>query len=200
MKRISLLLFVFFTINLSAQDIMDVFAQETCECISKKNIESLSQEQINLELGFCIMQSLSKHTGEYEEKYPVNINDPVSFSKFGEQIGFRMAARCPAILQKVATTNGNSGQEANKPVSEMVGTIKAIRGTDISFLVIIDINGRDQTFVWLRYFNGSDLLMDDFDDLIGQKVKITYALVEMYSPKAKDYYNQKEIKGIQLME
>lgn len=200
MKRITLLLFVFFTINLSAQDIMDVFAQETCECISKKNIESLSQEQINLELGFCIMQSLSKHKGEYEEKYPVNINDPASFSKFGEQIGFHMAARCPTILQKVATTNGNAGQEATKPVSEMVGTIKAIRGTDISFLVIKDIKGRDQTFVWLRYFNGSDLLMDDFDELIGQKVKITYALIEMYSPKAKDYYNQKEIKGIQLME
>ncbi|MCI5084065.1 MAG: hypothetical protein MRY78_20365 [Saprospiraceae bacterium] len=204
MKRFVLLVFALsfgLLVNLSAQekDILDVFAQETCDCISKKNIESLSQEQINLELGYCIMQSLSKHTGEYEDKYEVDPSNPQSFSKFGEKIGFRMAATCPAILQKVATVGNADQTDAKRVVSEMVGTVKAIRGTDINFLVIKDEQGRDQTFVWLRYFNGSDLLMDDVEELVGQKVKVTYSLIELYSPKAKDYYNQKEIKGIQLL-
>ena len=157
--------------SLSAQDILDTFAQETCDCISQKNIESLSQEQINLELGYCIMQSLSKHKGEYEDQYNVDIQDPSSFSKFGEQVGFRMASKCPTILQKVATVN-SAPTEANKPVSEMVGTIKSIRGSDINFLVITDDQNRDQTFIWLRYFSGSDMLIDGFKDVVGKKVKI----------------------------
>ena len=203
MKKISPLIafaLLFIANNVFAQeDILDVFAQETCDCISKKNVESLSQEQINLELGFCIMQSLGNHTGEYEEKYPVDVKDPESFSKLGEKIGFRMAAKCPSILQKVATVN-NGQSEVQRPVSEMIGTVKRLRGTDVNFLVITDEQNRDQTFIWLRYFNGSDWLIDDFEDLIGKKIKVTYSLVEVYSPKAKDYFNQKEIKGIQVLE
>jgi hypothetical protein len=206
MKRLVLCMALLLpAIGLLAQDkdIVDVIAQETCDCVSKKNLESLDQDQINMELGFCIMESLGKHKGEYEDKINVDLNDPSSFQKLGEQIGFKMAAICPQTLMKVATVQQGAAAApapgASQPVSELAGTMKGLQGDDFQYVVVTEDSGREHKFLWLRYFKGSEKLIEDPKSLMGKKVKVTFATIESYSAKLKDYTNRKEIKGLEVM-
>lgn len=199
MKRILISMVLVLPVLLAqSQDAVDVLTQETCDCISKKNLDNLSQDQINLELGVCIMESLSKHSGEYEE-LNVDLNDQASFQKLGEQIGFRMASVCPQILMKVATVQNAGDSEVTKPVSELTGILKRIEGDDFQYVIVAEDGGREHKFLWLRYFKGSEKLIEEKKQVIGKRVKITYLPIETFSAKLNDYTNRKEIKGLQVL-
>lgn len=182
---------------LTAQDLLDAIAQETCDCIGKKDLEGMAQEKINLELGICMMESFSSRDATEMAKLEVDITDQSSINKFAEKIGIRMAVKCPSTLQKVAATNTVVEQET-VVMGTIEGTIKEVTDGEFSYIIVEDGSGRSHKLLWLRYFKGSETISSNPESAKGKKAKITYAPIECYSPKAKDYYDQKEIKSLEL--
>ena len=178
-----------------SQEILDVFAKEACECIKAKDVSAMKGDQLNMELGLCIMGSLSDHQGEYEEKLNIDITDQASMQKLGEQIGLKMVVTCPEVMMKIA---GASEQPAAQG-GTLTGTIQELGGTEFAYLIVKDDQGRDHKMLWLRYFQGSEALKAD-SGLKGKKVSVNYNTMECYSPSLKDYYNCKEITSLKMLD
>lgn len=195
------------SVNIFAQDVLDKIAQETCDCLKGKDLSGKSEEDSNLEVGMCMMASL----GEYQDKLDeleIDITDQSSMEKFGEKVGFKMATKCPNTLMEIGmmrseTTTTSTTTKTISATSEMVqvisGTIKGMEGEEFSVLVLQDDTGREQKFLWLRYFEGSEKLATEAKSLMGKKVKIKFSSMEVYSPKLKEYIARKELKGIEFL-
>lgn len=188
----------FSTPLLIGQAMLDTLAQETCECVSQKNLEGLDEAALNMELGLCIMQGLNTHEGKLGDDLKVDIADQESMRKLGEQIGLRMANRCPDILMMIVSAKGQKANANNGTV--LTGTIKAIDGEEFGRIILVDETGREHKLLWLRYFKGSDQLVADATLFIGKKARVEYETIECYLPKVKEYSNRKEVKSLEILD
>jgi hypothetical protein len=185
-----------FNTTLSAQDLLDKLAEASCDCISKKDTDSMSSDDLQMQMGFCIMEAVSKYPAEFEKEYgDLNPGDQQAMTKLGEDIGMRMAAKCPAILMKIATVETQANVQTSTQ-STISGTLKAVEGDDFSQLIIEDPTGRRHKILWMGYFKGSERLIESPEKALGRKVTVTYEEVECYSPKVKDYINCKEAREV----
>lgn len=51
-----------------SNDLMDKMAEETCECVKKLDFSGMPQNQIEMNLGMCILQSISSNKIEVENQ------------------------------------------------------------------------------------------------------------------------------------
>lgn len=196
---------ILFSLTIFAQDALDKISQETCDCLKGKNFEGKSQDDLSVELGMCMMTSLSTRQDKMSE-LGIDMTDQSSMEAFGQKVGLKMATKCPDVLMKIGmmstetttTTTTTKTTATAEMVQVMEGTIKGLEGEEFSILVLTDETGRDQKFLWLRYFAGSEKLSSDFKSVVGKKVKVKYKSIEVYSPKAKEYFDRKELKGIEF--
>lgn len=197
---------ILFSLTIFAQNTMDEIVQENCDCLKNKNFEGKSQDDIGVEFGMCMMTSLSTRQDKMTE-LGLDLTNQSSLEAFSQKMGIKMATKCPDVLMKIGmmstetrtTTKTTTTTTAKAEVVQvMEGTIKAIEGEEFSIVVIKDEQGRDQKFLWLRYFTGSEQLTSDMKSVIGKKVKVKFASIEVYSPKAKEYFDRKELKGIEF--
>ena len=121
-------------------------------------------------------------------KLEVDVKDNGAMTKLGEAVGIKMAAICPKIFSYLIEE-----KRAKEEQLEIIGKLKSIIEGDFNYVIVKDNNGREQKLIWLRYFKGSDDLIENMGKLAGKKVRIVYADLECYSPKAKSYVKQKEI-------
>ena len=169
-----------------AQDVYVKIAEETCACISKNEFSKSSKQEIEIQLGLCMLESANNN------KLEVDVKDNGAMTKLGEAVGLKMAAICPKIFAYLI-----EDKKAKEQQLEIVGKLKSIVEGDFNYVIVKDNAGREQKLIWLRYFKGSDELLENMGKLAGTKVRILYADLECYSPKAKSYVKHKEI--IELM-
>ncbi len=178
-----------------SQAMLDTITRETCNCISAKNLDGINLETLNLELGFCIIESITRHETATKD-LNINIYDSENMRQFGEKIGLRMATICPAAITKIAALQNPSATPKGQTIE---GVITAIEGNDVGFVVIRDAAGRTQRLLWLRYFKDSEQLMDKSANPVGRRVRIIYEPIECYSPRERDYFERKEIRAIEFL-
>lgn len=194
-----ILLATFASLPLAAQDLMDKLADASCECISRQDVDNMSQEQLQIQLGFCIMEAVGKYPEEFQKAYgDLNPSDQAAMNKLGEQIGMKMAFKCPTVLMKVADVQ-TQVQSAPAALQVLTGTIKGIEGDEFATVTLADEQGRMHKLLWLRYFKGSERFISEPAKVIGAKVQVKVESVEYYSPKAKDYYGRKEIREVEFL-
>lgn len=198
---LTLLLLAGLCLPLAAQDLMDKLADEACTCISKKDVEKMDSEQLQIQLGFCIMESVGNHADEFQKQFgDLNPSDSEAMTKLGEQIGMKMAFKCPTVLMKMATVQTEvTTIPAPAMMEELTGTVKAIDGDEIAQVTVVDEAGRTHKLLWLRYFKGSDRFISEPGKVVGSKVKVTFETIEAYSPKAREYYDRKEIREVEFL-
>lgn len=180
-------------------DIIDLLAQETCDCIGSKELNSADPGTIEFELGMCILGALSKNEAAYKGKMEINMNDPESMHTIGEKIGARMAFKCPKVLMLMTKT---VEEETLKPAvaKELKGLVIGVEEKEFSHLVLREQDGSEHRLMWLRYFEGSDALVGNLRAVIGKKVQVTYESIDCYSPQAKEYFPRKEIRSLKIIE
>jgi len=181
----------------TAQDLLDKLADTSCDCISKKDTDSMSSEDLQMQMGFCIMEAVGKYPEEFQKAYGnLDPSNQAAMTKLGEDIGMRMAAKCPSVLMKIATVETQTTVKTTTQ-SSITGTLKAVEGDEISLLIVEEASGRRHKLLWLGYFKGADRLTETPEKAVGRKVTVTYQEIECYSAKAKDYINCKEVKGVE---
>lgn len=189
-----------------AQDVMDKLAEYCCGCFAQKDTDNMKSGEMQLVLGTCMMEGVSKYPKELAEEYgEINITDQEGLTKLGEQIGMRMAFKCPTILMAMANDTelmdeilGDADTAADtSEYTTITGKLIAIEGTEMSRLIVADASGRKHKLLWMGYFPGSEQLVNNPKVVVGQTVSFTYETVECYSPKLKDYINCKVLRGVE---
>jgi hypothetical protein len=194
-KLIILNLFLFVAMSVSAQDdIHKKIAAETCDCVTKKNIDTSKRSEVEMALGLCMLQSIQANQVDIE------VSDEMAMSRFGEKVGLQMAPICPDLFKVFMTEDAFEEEEEPQEVQtiQLTGKVKAIESGDLVYIVLKEDSGKEHKLLWLRYFSGSDDFKDDPKKLIGKKITISYQEIECYFPKLKGYYNAKEIVELTL--
>src|SRR6185436_21050794 len=113
--RFLVVLGLFATWPLAAQDVLDRIAEESCECVDK--LTDLKSEEDQAALGLCMMGKAMPHEKELKKKYDIDMTQGKEEGKrLGSLIGARMAVKCPKFFEMVKTMREKEKEElANIP-------------------------------------------------------------------------------------
>lgn len=169
-------------------DINKKIAQETCDCITKQNLTNKSKEEIEADLGICMLDAVNKN------KVEIDISDQEAMTNFGKKIGMLMAPICPSVFKIFMDTKEDNSE------ATINGKIKSVEFDDFVYVIIKEDGGHEQRVIWLSNFSGSDSFVSDPKKLIGKNVTLKYRAVEYFAPKAKGYLSLKEIVELKIKE
>ena len=147
MKRINYLLLVLavFAANVlyaQTDEQLDKIAQATCDCVEKKDISSMDQETMTMELGMCMIGYFGTDIGAMQEM-GINISDQASMQEFGEKVGLKMVNKCPNTMMKFGMmTMDKEEVEETVMASSISGKITGFEGDDISYVLVEADGGR----------------------------------------------------------
>lgn len=181
-------------------ELFDTIAVETCECVSKKNLDVtvLTQGQIEMEFGFCILESYGKHKKNAENLINVSFSDEESLEQLGVDVAIKMMAHCPDVMSIIAGNYAADEFEEAKNDIFIFGQVTKIEESQFNTIELKDTDDRIQKVLWLEYFEG-DNLFNDLNKLKKAKVKVTCYQSELYDPRIKEYRNFKIIKKITVL-
>jgi len=195
MKRLVVFLLLFASTMVNAQDVMEIMAKETCECITAKGLDykNVSSENLQMEFGICAMNIYGKHKEAYDKISPFDIGDTESMRKFGESLAMKMLSTCPEIIMGLANDTP-SLEPATSPTIE--GNITEFVTEQFVTIKVKDKNQRLHTFIILDYFDTASLYTDG---IIKKKdnVIVSYSEIELYDAKAKEFRYYKVISGLE---
>lgn len=177
-----------------SDELLDAIAQETCECFADKDLTGLSSDQVNMELGLCMMESLGKRPDAVEE-LDLDYSDQTAMQKFGEKIGAKMIIKCPNLMMKIVSAQQGQASGTSEVRTEVSGVFQGVEGDDFAFLVLEGEDGTSYRLLWLGEFEGADLL----DTAKGKAVKVTFEEISCYSPAMKKYLKRKEVKSLEVL-
>ena len=95
---------------IAQEALLDKLADAACACITKKDTDSMSNEDLQMQLGFCIMEAVGANQAAFEKEYgALDPSDQSAMSKLGEQIGMKMAFKCPNVIMRMAGPAASAG-------------------------------------------------------------------------------------------
>lgn len=167
-------------------------AQETCDCISKQNVSSMSKDEVKMALGLCLLESAKKNNLE------LDISDPEKMRGLGAKVGVIMATQCPGVFKAFVSDSKDDDRKEKAQLVE--GKIKSVDTKSLVTLVLREESGQEQRLVWFSYVNGLDSFLEDPKKLAGKKVKIEFRTIQSFQASAKGYMSIKEIVTLEIIE
>lgn len=191
MKIFFATLFSFFLISglLAQENVVDQISEETCTCMSEKDLTGIAVEKFEQELGLCLMNVAVRYSDELEAM-GLNISDQNAISKLGEQVGQRIALSCPDVFQKMLELYGQeeSTQTQVRQLARYRGKFVDLENVGpFARLSLEDADGSQASFLWLEYFPGSEMFLQGVSSLKGQMMTVTYETRELYQPQTGGY-------------
>ncbi len=187
-----------------AQDNLDIITDEACKCIQEKELTGKNQQELQMELGMCIIQSLSALDESGRDSLGIDMSDQNAMYQLGEKVGIRMAVKCPDALMKmvetVETVETKPRVEISNAENQAQGTITGVEIKDLVVVTLETIDGSLLKLVWLRPFDGAINFINDPGAMNGKQVIAEYQTTEIYAPERKGYVKRKEIVSLQVIE
>ncbi len=201
MKKV-VLLFVLLSSSVYSQDaIMDLVAKETCECMSAKKTEMTNDniEELQMNLGICMLKSYTDHSKDFDESNKINITNEEQMGDFGEKIAMKMINYCPDFileLGKIAIAEDESAGDTKKNAETLEGVVTDIKTEQFATISIKDKNDRVHKLLLLDYFDTAALFTSG-DVKKGSQILVNYSEIELYDPVLKDFRFYKVISGLE---
>ncbi|MBQ0908000.1 hypothetical protein KBJ98_04720 [Flavobacterium sp. F-328] len=174
--------------------------KETCECITKKKIDfsTISKNELQLQVGLCMIQSYSEHISEFSEGEKISLDDEAAMERLGEKVALKMLDSCPEIILEMGKASTRTDQEQATEKSNLFveGQITAISKEQFLTIQLKDKNGRSYSFLVLDYFDTASLLTDN-ELKVKNEVKIGYSEIELLDVKANEFRYFKIINNIE---
>lgn len=194
MKQLIILVTLFFSYQtIYSQDKKEILAEKTCECLKTKNFEHKNKEEIQMELGLCMLTEAKKL------KIEIDLKDNSSIEKLGEEVGLKMAVICPESFVKYLSQeakDGSSLMDDYKENKKINGIITKFTKDDLAYLFVKTAEGREVKLILLEYFINAENLIEQPKELVNKKVSIEYKEVEYYLPRIGEFVKMKEIKSL----
>lgn len=202
-KHLFILVIMCFSFQtLSAQDKIDQLAEKTCECLKTKNFKNKTKDEIEMELGFCMISEAQKL------HIDMNLKDESSMEKFGEKVGLRMATICPESFIKYLSQETKDGStlmsdylkedKTSSSTQKITGTITRFTKDELAYLFVKTSEGREIKLMVLEYFTNADKLIENSKDFINKKATIEFKEVECYLPRIGEFVKLKEMTSLSI--
>ena len=169
---------------MAQQNYLDEIAQRACTCVDKVQTNGLGENEITMQMGVCILQSVAPNDREkLMNDYKININDPMKDGqRAGAIIGARMAAFCPATVIKLS----NLAKDASAGGSITGNIVKVDTDGFVTFSVKENA-GNTQKYVWLFPTKGGLDLPSNYSSMTGKTVTLKYDTKNIFDPRIGDY-------------
>jgi hypothetical protein len=185
-KIISLLIVLFFNVVGYSQDVLNVIAKESCECLDAKKAKSdnFTGDELKTAVGLCIIKSYSDHISEFKGDEKVKFGDTAGMSKLGEDVALKMLEICPNMIIELGKTKDDV--EVKEEDAFIVGEVTDIKSEQFMTLQMKDQNGRNYSLLLLDYFDTASLLTNN-EIKKKDKLKVSYSEIELFDTKAKEF-------------
>jgi len=187
--------------TLSAQQTaIDKVTEQTCNCMTQKDITEMEQAQFEQELGMCILTAASPFMTQLQEEENIDLSDPDAFQQIGNKVGAQIATSCPALFNKLMTFYGGAIETESevRQLKVMEGTFVGIQPGKVTTIQLFDPNGTPADFLWLEAFEGGTALERNPDALKGKTMRVYYTSRLLYNAVTKNYWPQKVVERIEI--
>jgi len=186
-----------FFLRAQESSIIDKVAKETCTCMEGTNLDGITQEAFEQQIGTCLISVASKYTAELKEAMDFDINDQNSVSSLGEKVGRNIALNCPTLFQKMMELYSDDQELSPDQVQQLArfrGTFVRMEESGSFPRIVLRGEGTaESSFIWMEYFPGSEMFLQETEPLAGQLMTVTYKSMQVMHPVMKQY---REIKVI----
>lgn len=212
MKKILIPICILFVTIGFAQDekdskdaVLTEITKEVCECVSEKSTEGLTSQEIEIQLGLCMMKPYGKYRDRLDKFMVVSLDDEKSLELLGQEIGFKMLEICPntfmtfaknLIEDEMEEISNESKKEVN--IASVAGEVVKLTNDQFNIVTFKGENKRVYKLLWLEYFEGQELL-SDLKEIKKRTIKVSYEDKEMYDPKLKDYRTYKVLRKLEVV-
>lgn len=186
MKKILFLLlltnFSFAQVN-SKEGLVDVLSNQTCDCL---NTKELTEANLELTLGVCIIQSIQKNTADVEKYFGKNIlSNEENMTEIAESIGVKLALECPKFTSLISDMTYED-EAMDEEYLSLTGKIVAVNSEQFMTFKLKQDSGKTVTFLVLEDFDNSYLLLDSVIKP-SDTVEISYYEATLYDAKIKKF-------------
>ncbi|CAM3871435.1 MULTISPECIES: hypothetical protein [Flavobacterium] len=194
MKKIIVLLLVtqvLFAQKLTKEELIDKISENTCNCTTEKGI---TQENMDITLGVCILESITKYEKDVEKHFGKNIiADEEKMGELAEGVGAKMAFTCPAFLEIIMKMG--EGEFEEEELLYIDGKITATQLEQFLTFTVKEESGKSHTVLLLEEFENSYLITDSVIKP-KDKVKVSYYEADLYDAKTKKFVTFKVVQDI----
>ncbi|CAM3534836.1 hypothetical protein FLGE108171_02000 [Flavobacterium gelidilacus] len=195
----SIIIFFFSFNSYSQQLLIDVIAEETCDCINKKNLnlEESSSNDLAATLTTCMFASYQTNIDKFKENEKLNFSDSKQMRGFGEKVGLSMVKYCPNFIIELGKMKDDFGSDEEEVESyeSITGKIKLITSEKYLTIKLVEDSGKTTDFFLLNDFDNSYLITDKIlkkDD----KIEVYFYEIDLYDTKLNKFLPQKIISDI----
>ncbi|WP_196889222.1 hypothetical protein [Aureivirga sp. CE67] len=186
MKNTLLILFFLSSFTLFSQDVIDKITDSTCECLSNLS-EDLSEEQITLEFGMCMMKASTPYMKELKEEFEIDLRyaSEAEGEKLGRVVGVKMLEVCPSYLMLLFKDEGNS-EDVDDEGMQFKGTVVNI--IEKPFL-IIEVEDPTKTKLQFHLITFIDTNVDisNYNSLKGQEFDFYYIQEPLFDGEKREF-------------
>ena len=195
MKKICFLLllanFSFAQVN-SKDGLVGVLSNQTCDCL---NTKELTEANLELTLGVCIIQSIQKNKEDVEKYFGKNIlSNEENMTEIAESIGVQLALECPKFTSVISDMTYED-EEMDEEYLSLTGKIVEINSEQFMTFKLKQDSGKTVTFLVLEDFENSYLLLDSVIKP-SDTVEISYYEATLYDAKIKKFVPYKIVLDI----
>lgn len=208
MKKIIITLVAILGLNLiyaqnrSKEEVLELMAQDTCECISKKKINpNDSMDDKQMALGLCLVSSYNEHKSK--SRY-FSKQKSTNFEKIGEEVGMVMATICVDDFMSIFSTEElidivdddddmSYVDEESSNLSIEVELV-SMNNDAISYIQTKDDFDKNHTFLITQEFEGYELLKKSS---FGKSFIVSFREAEFFDLSEKQYIIKKVITKIE---
>lgn len=210
-KKITLLtLVMLFSVNSYAQkkskeEVVELMAEDTCECIAKKKIKkSATTEEKEMALGLCLLQSFNAHKNKSKYYKSKTLDD---MEEIGEDIGIAMVGICAEDFLSIFSSEelvdiiNEDDEDLDLDTSNDSGlTIEvkliAMNNDAISYIEAKDDFDKTHIFLITDEFEGYELLKKSN---FGKFYTVTFKEEEFFDLSEKQYITKKVITKLEAL-
>jgi hypothetical protein len=166
-----------------------------CNCITRLDQSKLhTKKEASDAFMDCFTKQADQLVALAEEKN-VSIEDNVAMHALGVGLGKNLLNQnCQGFIQLAI----KMAQKDDPGASSTQGKFKRIDNKGFNYIVLVDENNQEKSFLWLQQFTGSENFKNPAS-FAGKGLKIDWKEIEVYLPEAKGYYKVKEITAITVL-
>lgn len=209
MKKIALLTAVIlfganvFAQKMSKKEVVDLMAEDTCECIAKKKFKKTDKtKEKEMALGLCLIESFNAHKSKSKYYKNKDLND---IEEIGEDIGVVMAGTCADDFLSIF-----SSEELVEIVSDDEDEVGLDESTDSGLTIEVELVTMNNDAI--SYFEAKDdfdkthifLITEEFEGYellkksnFGKSYTVTFKEVELFDLSEKQYITKKVITKLE---
>jgi hypothetical protein len=188
--------------NKSKEEVLELMAEDTCECIQEKKINpKASMDDKQMALGLCLISSYNEHKSK--SRY-FNKQKSTNFEKIGEEVGMVMATICVDDFMSIFSTEElvdiiddddemSFGDTEESDLSIEVELV-SMNNDAISYIQTKDDFDKKHIFLITQEFQGYELLKKSS---FGKSFKVSFKEAEFFDLSEKQYIVKKVITKIE---